>query len=105
MGCALQGFRVSPPCPRPAGPSSKLCCADSRQPKSAWVRHRKTVAAGLRAQVEAERRAAAAEKPSMPTYGTAVRRAPSCCCWPLSPSCKAWVRCLSGAVAGACVGS
>ena len=42
------------------------------------------MAAGLRVQVEAERRAAAAEKPSMPTYGTAVRRAPSCCCWPLS---------------------
>lgn len=42
------------------------------------------MAAGLRAQVEAERRAAAAEKPSMPTYGTAVRRAPSRFCWPLS---------------------
>ena len=41
------------------------------------VCRRKMVAAGLRAQVEAERRAAAAEKPSMPTYGTAVRRAPS----------------------------
>ncbi|KAK9846320.1 hypothetical protein WJX81_001437 [Elliptochloris bilobata] len=36
------------------------------------VELRKTIAAGLRGQVEAMRQAAAAEKPSMPTYGTTV---------------------------------
>jgi len=34
------------------------------------------VAAGIRAQVAAERAAAAADRPSMPSYGTVVRRGP-----------------------------
>ena len=38
---------------------------------------RKSVTAGIRQQVEDMRRAAAADKPSMPTYGTAVRHVPA----------------------------
>lgn len=43
--------------------------------------------AGIRQQVEDMRRAAAADKPSMPTYGTAVRHGPA------TTACLACVSC------------
>lgn len=57
-----------------AGVHSQLTCI-----KSLLTRYcrRKSVTAGIRQQVEDMRRAAAADKPSMPTYGTAVRHGPA----------------------------